>query len=231
MIDDMTTQEINKIKININDFILEIKKESQIINFDFCQSDRDFFSFIAKHIVYFKYLYMGGKYKYFFEVLISDLYYLILSIIKNEKRYMYLNERSIIENYMRVIMLITIKDNHVTENVFREMHKKVFKCGFSDTEYSLIKSEYAESCCFIHGGLILKDDLVFALEECSNEIFEIKVRKKYYVRLQNVLKIFDKLLIAENCIYISGCFHRIKSVMEYLLGKQMVNLLFQILNG
>ena len=55
-------------------------------------------------------------------------------------RYMYVNERSIIENYMRAIMGVSLEYSHITETVFQEMHYKSFQCDFTDAEYSFIKS-------------------------------------------------------------------------------------------
>lgn len=227
---DMTYLEIKEIKSNIKQFLDEIQKLAEIQQYEFAQKDRDFFSFIAKHIIFFKYLYKGAQDVYFYKVLISDLYYFILSIIKREMRYMYVNERSIIENYMRAIMQISLQDDHITEAIFQEMRNKIFLCDFTDAEYSLIKNEYVTSCEYIHGGNILNDNLAYVLDECVNNDFEIKDRSKYYIRVQNVFKIFDKLIVAEKTLYISGCFHRKKSVMEYLLGEHQVELLFNILN-
>lgn len=230
MKDDITYQIVNEIKLNIKEFIDKIQDMSKKSKFGFCQSDKDFFSFIAKHIIFFKYLCVDQKTMYFYKVLISDLYYLILSIIKNEIRYMYVNERSIIENYMRILMKMSIKDTHITGKIFEGMKKKDFKCDFGKDEYSLIKSEYSVSCSYIHGADILNDNLAYVFEECMNRTFEIEARKKYYMRIQKMLKIFDRLIIAENTAYISGCFHRKKSVMEYLMGEKQVDLLFEILN-
>ena len=227
---DMTYLEIKEIKSNIKQFLDEIQKFAEIKQFEVVQKDRDFFSFIAKHIVFFKYLYKGARNTYYYKVLISDLYYLILSIIEREMRYMYVNERSIIENYMRAIMQISLQDNHITESIFQEMRSKNFQCDFTNAEYSLIKNEYVTSCEYIHGGNILSDNLAYVFDECVNNDFEIKDRSKYYIRVQNVFKIFDKLIVAENTLYISGCYHRKKSVLEYLIGKDLVELLFKILN-
>lgn len=91
-------------------------------------------------------MYKGVQDIYFYKVLISDLYYFILSIIKREMRYMYVNERSIIENYMRAIMQISLQDDHITEAIFQKMRNKNFLCDFTDAEYSLIKNEYVTSC-------------------------------------------------------------------------------------
>lgn len=142
----------------IKQFLDEIQRIAQNQQFEYTQKDHDFFSFIAKHIIFFKYLYKGAQGVYFYKVLISDLYYLILSIIKCEMRYMYVNERSIIENYMRAIMGVSLEYSHITETVFQEMHDKSFQCDFTDAEYSLIKSEYATSCGYIHGGNVLNDN-------------------------------------------------------------------------
>lgn len=227
---DMTYQEIARIKSNIQNFVEKIKELSQEFNFDFQQLDRNFFSFIAKHIVFFKYLSDGGNSNFSYKVLISDFYYIILAIVKGEVRYMYVNERSIIENYLRSIMDISLQDNHVTDKVFKELRQKNFYCNFDDTEYSLIRSEYRTSCEYIHGSNILDDNLAVVLDECVNKKFTITERKKYYIRIQDVLKSFDRLLISENALFVSGCFHRKKSVLSYLLGEEPLNLLFQIIN-
>ena len=227
---DMTYIECKTIKLNIKQFLNKIQEMSYEQQFECTQKDLDFFSVIAKHIVFFKYLYEGAQGTYFYKVMISDLYYMILSIIKNEMRYMYVNERSIIENYMRAIMDVPLEKSRGTESIFQEMNTKNFQCSFTKTEYSLIKNEYATSCKYIHGGDVLNDNLAYVLDECINNNFAIKERGQYYTRLQNVLKIFDKLIIAEKSLYISGCYHRKKSIMEYLVGENQVELLFEILN-
>ena len=52
---------------------------------------------------------------------------------------MYLNERSIIENYVRLIVNKNVESDHVTENVFNELKNQTYKYNFTDEEYSLIK--------------------------------------------------------------------------------------------
>ena len=230
MNDDMTYQETARIKSNIQSFVEKIKELSQEFDFDFQQLDGNFFSFIAKHIVFFKYLSEGDSSNFSYKVLISDFYYIILAIVKGEVRYMYVNERSIIENYLRSIMDISVQDNHVTDKVFQELRQKNFHCGFDEAEYSLIRSEYRTSCGYIHGSNILNDNLALVLDECANKRFTIAERKEYYIRVQAVLKSFDRLLISENALFVSGCFHRKKSILSYLLGKDLLDLLFQIVN-
>lgn len=229
MTDDMTFQEIAKVKSDIKEFLDKIQNICIETAFDFEQCDSDFFSFIAKHIVFFKFMESDGD-MYSYKVLISDFYYFIMVIIKSEIRYIYVNERSIIENYLRTIMRIYLQDNHVTVKVFEELSKKAFNCTFTSAEYSLIKSQYVTACEFIHGGNILNDNLAYVLDECANSIFPVQKRRKYYDRLQRILKIFDRLLVAEYPQYISGRFHRRKSLLQYLIGLDKVNLLFSLVN-
>lgn len=230
VIKEMTYQEVDGIKSNIAIFLRQIEKIAVQYNFDTMQGDKDFFTFIAKHIVFFKYIYSNAEDKYFYKVLISDFYYFILSIVKNEIRYMYVNERSIIENYLRAIMQVTVEDNHVTDAVFKELRQTHFECDFQDEEYALIKSEYAVSCGYVHGGDILNDNLAYVLCECEHQSYDAKKRNKHYQQLKKMIKVFDRLLIARYALFISGCFHRRKSVMEYLVGKDNVDLLFKIIS-
>lgn len=115
----ISIQALNDIKKDIEEFMQTIKKRSNLINYH--QIDNDFFCFLSKHIIFFKYLYNNNNDNYFYKVIISDLYYLILSIIENNERYLYLNERSIIENYTRAIMQTEVETNYVTDNLFDKM--------------------------------------------------------------------------------------------------------------
>lgn len=58
---DMTYLEIKEIKSNIKQFLDEIQRIAQNQQFEYTQKDHDFFSFIAKHIIFFKYLYKGAQ--------------------------------------------------------------------------------------------------------------------------------------------------------------------------
>ena len=75
-----------------------------------------------------------------------------------------------------------------------------------------------------------EENFALVLDECINKRFTIAERKKYYIRIQSVLKSFNLLLISENALFVSGCFHRKKSVLSYLIGKEPLDLLFQIVN-
>lgn len=228
--DDITYNEVDARKIEIEKFI-EYIKGMDFKHFSIEKYDEVFFIYISKHIMFFKYMSFGTFNERYYKVLISDCYYFILAILKVEKRYMYLNERSIIENYIRLIVDISVENDHVTENSFIKLKSRKEKYNVTDDEYSLIRSEYVEACGYVHGASSIDETLSYVFDECINNKFALKDRAKYYDRIKALLKSFDRMLIIEYAEIISGCFHRKKAVLEYLLGKKEVDLLFDVLNG
>lgn len=228
LMEDMTFYQIKEIKDNINEFIIKLSDEFIKNGKDMKQSDQDFYIFLSKQIIFMKKLYLGMGKPYFFKVIISDLYNFILSIINNDLRYVYLNERSIIENYVRAVMKTSVDEDHVTQNVFNKLKEKQSIYGISDDEFSLILSEYRTSCGYIHGGIALDDTLSFVFDDCIFNKTEIKKINNYYERLRKIFQCFNKMLICEYGNIISGCFHRQKSTFEYLLGKKSLELLFSV---
>lgn len=229
MSNDMTYSELHLIKSDINTFVNRLNDISNEYNHDLTKEEKDFFIFISKHIVFFKYLYKGTESMYFFKVIISDMYYYILSILKNETRYIYLNERSIIENYTRAVVRKTVEEDHVTERLFLIMKSIKFKFDFKEEDYSLIKSEYTTSCGYVHGSNILNESLSFVLNECLENNKFIRDINKYHERIRNILRIYDKMLISEYGDFISSCFHRRKTILSYLLGQDSLELLFNVI--
>jgi hypothetical protein len=124
--EDMTYNEIETCKKEIKKFITDIHNIKGY-NLNIKTYDEEFFVIVSKHIIFFKYLLMGNTAVFYFKSIISDLYYYIDSILKLEVRYMYLNERSIIENYTRLITNISIIGAHVTENSFHILKKIILK--------------------------------------------------------------------------------------------------------
>nr|DAD86129.1 MAG TPA: hypothetical protein [Siphoviridae sp. ctGyV19] len=233
MINDMTYIEIDILKNNIKEFIVKLGDVAEKENYRLTRADESFYSSIAKYIVFCKYLvqssFLGDKYQ-FLDNIISDSYYLILSLIKKEKRYMYVNERSIIENNVRMITFTTLEDNYITSDAFEKLKTMAYR--LKESEYSLLRSEYRVACDFVHGGLLQHENLSFVLDEClkKDELSE-KDKNAFYCRVLNILKIFNYMLIAEYTEEINGCFHRRKSLMGYLIGDNMVDYIFDNLNN
>lgn len=232
MKNDMTLIEIDMIKKNIKEFIEKLCVLAKDANGKLEESDKAFFTRIAKYIVFCKFLEKSlhfGNMTQFLDNIISDSYYLIISFIKKEKRYVFVNERSIIEHNIRMITFTTFGETYVTDSVFKKLYSS--KYPIQEEEYSLIRNEYKISCDFVHGGKLLHDSLSFVLEECLREdTLLTKEKNAMYRRIINILKIFNNMMIAEYPEEINGCFHRRKSLLGYLIGDEAVDFLFQQIN-
>ncbi|MCI6031222.1 MAG: hypothetical protein MRZ58_00090 [Fusobacterium varium] len=218
MLDEEVILEIKKLKEEISSFIKRLKEIScSEINY----GEESFFSFIAKHIILFKELYRYEN-KYYYKVMISDMFFYILSISKIETRYIYVNQRSIIENYMRSILSVTVEENHITNSLFEKLKDDY---EIPEEIYALLKGEYYTACSYIHGGKLLEENLVSFFNETINKKVKINSINRYYQRITKLMQEFDKLLIISNYNYINGVFHRRKSVLKYLIGEKLVKLL------
>ena len=225
MKEDMTYNEIDMVKANINLFVKTLLNFAERQNVSLSQSDINFFVVISKHIIFYKYMYQNNEIGRFYKVLVSDCYYLIISVIRKEHRYMYVNERSIIENYLRLIINKTVEEDHITEKIFKEV-KKQYSTILPDSEFSLLRTEYLTACGYIHGGNVIDGDLSWTFNECIQSDGTFKDINKYYIRVQRILKILDRMIMYIYKNEVSGAFHRRKSLLEYLIGKDCVNILF-----
>lgn len=225
---ELTLSQINEIKKSIARFMNVLSEYMSSNHLGYInQSDENFFIFISKQIIFLKELnkcYPDFKVK----VLISDYYNFIVSIIKNETRYLYLNERSIIEGYTRLIIGINVEQDHVTSNLIKELKYGKYINPLSNSEYNLITSEYVISCGFIHGSNLLINDLSYYFTECISKFSTIKNINSYYQRITKIIKIFNRMLISNCTEKIDTTFWSKKSVLEYLIGKKDVNILFQL---
>lgn len=225
---ELIYSQINEIKKSISRFIDLLSEYASSNGLDaLSEPEKIFFTFISKQILFFKYFnncYPDFKLK----VLISDYYNYIVSIIRNENRYLYLNERSIIEGYTRLIVGINVEQDHVTSGLIEQLKSNNYINPLSDTEYNLITSEYVTSCGFIHGSKLLSDDLSYYFKECTTNFPTLKNINAYYQRITKVIKIFNRMLISNCTEQIDTTFWSKKSILEYLIGKDNVDLLFNI---
>lgn len=209
--DELIISQINDVKKEINDFIESLKVYSEDNGYNkLDQNDISFFRNVSKQIVFLKYIYELTMNYYPIKVLISDYYYYIISLIKNEQRYVYVNERSIIENYLRLIIGVTVEQDHITSNTFEILKSNKQEYLLNNDDFSLIKSEYTESCGYVHGSKLLETSLSYVFNECFCKKVTLKNRTKYYHKMSNMIKLFNKMLIIKFSECISDSFHRKK---------------------
>ncbi|MHA6168228.1 hypothetical protein [Bacillus mojavensis] len=182
---------------------------------------KEYYRVIAKQILFFKYILNAYPHTYAAKVIISDFFNFILDDINESTRYLYLNERSIIENYIRLILKDDAYTTHITSQSFIDLKEQNMSI-LNEAEYGKIMNEYKISCSFIHGGYKLTDHLVDNFEDCLNGISRISQRTKRN-RINQTLdlfKILNKLFILNNKEVVDNSFHRNKPALKYLLGKQ-----------
>lgn len=216
-------EEINNLIKYIEDYAIK-SKGSTIDN-----KTKDFYRVISKQIIFFKKVLNAYPKTYFIKVIISDFLSLILNDIKLETRYYYLNQRSIIENYMRLILKDDQYVTHITRQSFLDLKQKN-QSNLSEKEYTKIMNEYKIACSYIHGGDTLKEHLVNNFEECLESKTKISERKRKSQISQfiDLINILNRLFLLHNTEAIDSSFHRSKATLEYLMGKQYINKFYQI---
>lgn len=204
-------------KEEINSFITYIKQQLSPLD----DQTLEYYTVIAKQTLFFKHILNAYPKTYFVKVLISDFFNFILDDINESTRYLYLNERSIIENYIRLILKKDEYITHITSKSFTDL-KEQNKLVLSEAEYGKIINEYKISCSYIHGGYKLAGHLVDNFEECINGVNVITKRNKKSRMKQTLelFKILNKLFIINNLEVVDNSFHRNKYALNYLLGKQ-----------
>jgi len=224
---------ITEIKNEIKICIKELENISSKNNNILVEADKNFFSFILKKILLYKKLgkyWSNKKYLFSFKVIVSDLFSLIFTVIEKKERYCFLNERSIIENFTRILVSVSIEEDYITKNVLEKLKKKLtFK------EISFINNEYDISCGYIHGSDILSETLISIFSDNllvkNNKSFSSNKRKcSFYLRIIKLLSIYEKLLINKYPNEIDGIFFKEKDIFEYLTNKNSLELLFSLIN-
>lgn len=223
---EMSFFQVNEMKVSVSQFINLLSNYSTSNNLDaITQQEKNFFEFISKQILFVREVYNNYPH-YRLKVLISDYYNYIVSIIRGENRYIYLNERSIIEGYTRWIVSTTVEEDHITPALIAQLKSNNYIHPLTDDEYSLIKSEYVTSCGFIHGSQLLNSSLSYVFQECIEKCSAIKNINCYFQRIMRIIKIFNRLVISNMTEQIDTTFWCKKSILEYLIGKDNVSILF-----
>lgn len=217
-------------KEEINNFVQYIENYATSYNGGVLdKSTSEFYRFISKQIIFFKFILKAYPKTYAIKVIISDFLSLILNDIKSEARYYYLNQRSVIENYMRMILKDEVNISHITKQSFSNI-KQQNELELSEKEYNKVINEYKISCSFIHGGDFLRVHLVSNFEECieSKPKISERQRKSQISQFMELICILNKLFLIHNTEAIDNSFHRSKVTLEYLMGKRYMDRFYQI---
>ena len=227
MNDSLILTELLNVKSEIKNFIDELYKFANNTNFNLKNEDEAFFRFISKRIIFFKYI-LYNKNTYSCKVLISDFFNLIISILENKERYIYLNERSIIEHYIRLILDSPSDKSSRELNLFKNL-KESYPYIFNEDIYSLIRNEYSIASEFIHGNEILKNVLVTCFKDFTNNK-KSHYNSLNYKNITNLINHFELAFLYSKTSLIDSAFYRKKYILEYLKDKDYVKKLNQLKN-
>lgn len=218
-------QELEELLNSINIYNKEIHLGKELE-----QKDIEFYRFIGKQIIFYKKILVAYPKSFFIRVLISDYYSLIINDIKKENRYYYLNQRSIIENYLRTIDKNEENHSHVTRKTFINIKENN---EISEEQYSKLMNEYKIACSYIHGGLIMSDYLVSNFQESIKLKTEISYRKKESQRYQfiDLINILNTLFLDNNADAVASAFHRSRVLLEYLVNVKYIDRLNRLIDA
>lgn len=204
------------IKKEIKDLISFLEEKYRKLD----KREENFIIFLSKHIIFFK-NFSDLENNFEIRLLISDFYYFIISYLNLEARYVALNLRSIIENYIRLLLNKVSEEYHIEYNSFIEL-KNIY--NLSENDNSLIYDTYVKSCRYIHGGKVLKETLKLDIENFKENGSDKMIDS--FEAIEKLLKTMDKLLMRNEfiLILIERDFHRKTRLINVLLGKEIFNI-------
>ncbi|SFE88152.1 hypothetical protein [Peptostreptococcus sp. D1] len=218
MNDKLLEPELKKIKININKFVEHVEDYLNSNSVKCNQSDSEFIRFISKQIIFLKMICFDKELDVYRISLISDFYFLMNSILENQIRYIFLNKRSIIENYIRLIK--KIENGRVTINAFEGLSDNKYENYLDKNYYSFLKSQYSEACEYIHGGEkwqeSLVEDYLSCLKNNSNIGEGFKNKNSFYKNFYKSISILNRMMLIEHSYNMISYFHRKGDIIKYL---------------
>lgn len=153
-------------------------------------------------------------------LLISDLLDLIRYTILGYERPFSLIERSIIENYIRLIQKQYLDNNHITLAVIESFHSD-YKFAITDTEYSLIRTVYADTSKSIHGAI--NSDVLQYIDQHFSEKDSFSKTEKDFQRMNKVIKTLNYCFAIKFKYEMYNTFFRQVTVLEYLTSTEVKN--------
>lgn len=120
---------------------------------------------ISKGLIFFKRIFMQNEvgYTHYSECLISDALNLIHSLGIRSQRLYYMTYRSLIENFVRVLLRYGDFNDNGVRNMFKDLRNEYGNMGTDFINY--IEGEYGKCCNVIHSNAKAKLNLYLYYEE------------------------------------------------------------------
>ena len=214
---DPTFIELESVKKEIREFIAE--QFSGMV-----EQDRNNMISILKKVVLMKYLVRQNPDDFRLQALLSDLIYLVDSVINGEIRYYYFNMRSIIEQSLRVINMLDSAETIPNYDIMKKTEEIVLDSGFQ-FNLDIIKYEYSKSCHYVHGSSNANMNLVKIYSDCLDKSKYIDNLNQKLNELVKLLKEIFRLVFLSNSLLVDAAFHRRKSILKYLTDEYSLQLI------
>lgn len=224
-LNSLTRNELDELTRNINSFKEYVDSYCEKQNIQLSQSAKSFLRFWAKRIIFMNYL-KECDYNQWIDGIVSDMFFFSASVILDQKRYMYLNLRSFIESFIKLLLNVKIENEQITRKSFEQFRSLYKKDILNDDEFSIIKNVYKVSCMAIHNPLFKENDLAIGIKDClENKIYNVNhnnhrntVETEVFNNVQTITSIFIRLLIYKYREQIDSTFYRRKIIMNRLIG-------------
>lgn len=176
---------------------------------------------IAKGIIFFKrvFLCQDPIYCHYSECLISDSLNLVHSLGIKSQRLYYTTYRSLIENFVRVLLKYDNLNDTGVRNMIKELRNKYGGAGKKFIDY--LEGEYGKCCGIVHSNFKANLDLYSYYEDFLS-VDEIKDAE-----INNYINIFEtfcnkskKFMVEHEFSLVNDCFYNHKELLSFLIGKK-----------
>lgn len=208
MIDKVNCTQPNEISDEINNFLRFVGKNNSVY-FD-----------IAKTILFFKKIFSDLDQNHYAKSLVHDFLCTVYALENASEREFFNNYRSILENFIRVILMLDDTDSTGVFRLFKAFEKK---CHAKDmtSEFAFIKYEYDIACNYVHSNKNANMNICEYYTEIPNDKISEEDREMLAKRFSELCYIFKKQCIAFYPSKVGQSFYRRNFDLKYLIGEDL----------
>lgn len=213
-------REVEKCKEDIQHFILLVQKEMT----DIPESD---LTCIIKGMSFIKkvYAFPQKSQEHYYNCLVTDMLGIIHAFSKSSLRVYYTFYRSIIENFVRVILRYENTNATGVRNMFTELRNKYDITDKNFIDY--IEGEYGKCCEVIHSNRNANLTMYEYYEEIiAADELDFKKIKELFKQLAGFYNLCKRFIIINDYEQVNESFHNQKEVLYYLIGQKKLQRIF-----